>query len=143
MKTVEANDLDEVSKLCRASVFSTSKLLPNSKFLVELMSEGEESNFDPRTVFVARDVSNDQKLAALDELLESARLFDLVREKCRRRGKTPNECKILIKTNLSPTVQKEHKSYSDPEIVDHLVDVLKSDGFSPEIFETETMFLTF
>jgi uncharacterized protein (DUF362 family) len=143
MKKVEARNLDEVSRLCRASEFATSKLLPDGKFLVELMEEGEESGSDPRTVFVARDVSNDQKLAALDQLIESAGLFDLLTDKCQKQGKTPDQCKILIKTNLSPTVQKEHKSYTDPEIVDHLADVLESRGFSVEIFETETMFLTF
>ena len=77
MKKVEARDLDEVSRLCRASEFATSKLLPDGKFLVELMEEGEESGSDPRTVFVARDVSNDQKLAALD-VLSFGKVHDFV-----------------------------------------------------------------
>ena len=135
VEKIVATDLDGVSKACKRSIFCKSKIRPDGTFLVETTprSPGCKKD-DPRKVWMSTGVTEKAKFAALDGLLDKSGFHGVVKERCA--GK--KNCKIYIKTNFAPTTQKEFKSYTDPELVEHVADVLEKQGHDVTIFENET-----
>jgi uncharacterized protein (DUF362 family) len=94
------------------------------------MLVGEEETF----VSIVR---GQDKFAALDQVLEQAKFFDVL-ENCqkdsaeKKRGKERKEnFKIAIKPNFMMTYNKKDcTTYTDPELVEHLIDRLHEKGYT-------------
>ncbi len=83
-----------------------------------------------REVIVAA-IRNDQsKLAALDKVLDETGFDPVVKGRLTQTGKSRSDFLIVIKPNFMFAYNKEdHSTYTDPELVGHLVTRLRSRGF--------------
>jgi len=68
-----------------------------------------------KILYVEEGVDEDNQLEKLESLLSRSKFFQLV----------PKTGLICIKVNLAPASQKKYKYYTDPELVDHLVKLIK------------------
>jgi uncharacterized protein (DUF362 family) len=74
-------------------------------------------------------IKDPNKITALDAVLESTGFLDLVSKNCQASGKPKQEFSILIKPNFMFAYNKsDHTTYTDPELVHHLVKVLRDRG---------------
>ncbi len=106
---------------------ASGKICPALEENMDLMRlEAENST---RQVTVAS-IKDPDKTKALDAVLEKTGFFDLVASKLQISGKRPDEFSIVIKPNFMFAYNRDdHSTYTDPELVEHLVDVLRSSGF--------------
>lgn len=75
-------------------------------------------------------VRGDDKLALLDEVLERADLAGALARRLAETGRTPAALAIAIKPNLMFMYSEHDRStFTDPELVEHLVDWLRARGF--------------
>ena len=75
-------------------------------------------------------VKGDNKLKALQEVMEYSRFFNHIEESFKRSGKAREAFKIAIKPNFMVFLtMKDPSSYTDPELVDFLVERLLEKGF--------------
>lgn len=163
------SQLEDVSAECRKSLFCKSSVLPDGRFVVEtskydpecgitdpltnwiketafkenilLDKQFETSEYDqdcnitdPRTVWI-KETTDEEKINNLDILLEESGFFDVVDDKCKK----DKHCKIVVKANISSAMRLKNKQFTDPEIVDHIIDVLNEKGYeNTEIVESES-----
>jgi uncharacterized protein (DUF362 family) len=81
-----------------------------------------------RKVTVAA-INHPDKIQALDAALESTGFLDLVTGTWQASGKSKSEFAIVIKPNFMFAYnQSDHTTYTDPELVTHLVEVLRTRG---------------
>ncbi len=74
-------------------------------------------------------IKDQNKTKALDSVLEITGFFDLVVNKWQTSGKPKNEFSIVIKPNFMFAYNKsDHSTYTDPDLVRHLVEVLRDRG---------------
>ncbi|MEJ2673553.1 MAG: DUF362 domain-containing protein, partial [Deltaproteobacteria bacterium] len=93
---------------------------------MELMRLEKENSDETVTVAAIRDPD---KLKALDSVLETTGFLDLVNRKWQASGKSKAEFAIVIKPNFMFSYNKsDPTTFTDPELVRHLVEVLKTQG---------------
>jgi uncharacterized protein (DUF362 family) len=81
------------------------------------------------TAIVAAIKDND-KLRALDGAIEASRFFSVLDEAWQRSGKTREDFSIIIKPNFMFIYNvKDTSTYTDPELVEHLIDRIYDKGF--------------
>lgn len=74
-------------------------------------------------------IKDPDKIKALEAVLEITSFFDLVTSAWQASGKPKQEFSILIKPNFMFAYNKsDHTTYTDPELVHHLVKVLRNRG---------------
>jgi uncharacterized protein (DUF362 family) len=74
-------------------------------------------------------IKDPDKIKALDAALEKTSFLDLVTTACQDSGKSKAEFAIVIKPNFMFAYNKsDHTTYTDPELVAHLVQVLRTQG---------------
>lgn len=77
--------------------------------------------------------NEDDRLLALEKLLDRSKFWELVTSRCK------HDDAIVIKTNLAPASQKVYHYYTDPGLVDHAVELLNARGYSNvKIVEAQT-----
>jgi len=82
-------------------------------------------------------VSDDQKIDGLKELLDTSGFYDSLGDDCKDNKK---DCKIVIKPNISIATQKDTPNYTDPDLVNWLVDDLHDRGYETvRIVESNNM----
>jgi len=113
--------IEAVSRACKAAKWCKSKATGDGKFSVETWNGG---GADPRTVWI-EGATPTNKLDRLDDLLDKAGFFDDVQRACKEK----KTCRIAIKPNISVATFKEYKYYTDPGLVDHLVNRLNEMGY--------------
>lgn len=87
-----------------------------------------EAENSTRKVTVAA-IKHQDKMQALDSVLESTGFLDLVARSLQASGKSKAEFAIVIKPNFMFSYNKsDHTTYTDPELVAHLVQVLRTRG---------------
>lgn len=69
-----------------------------------------------KKLYVEEGVDEDNQIAKLESLLARSGFYKMI----------PEKGVICIKINLSPASQKKYKYYTDPELVDHLVKLIKT-----------------
>ena len=75
-------------------------------------------------------VKNENKLMALDQVLEITDFDSLLDEKLSETGRSKSEFQIAIKPNFMFAYNKRDRStYTDPELVDHLARRLRARGY--------------
>lgn len=75
-------------------------------------------------------VKGDDKLTALDEVLEKTAFFAAIEQRLAETGKTRETLRIIIKPNLMFMYSEQDRStFTDPELVEHLVDRLREAGY--------------
>jgi uncharacterized protein (DUF362 family) len=78
---------------------------------------------------VVASIKHPDKIQALDTVLETTGFLDLVAVKWQASGKPKDKFSIVIKPNFMFSYNKcDHTTYTDPELVTHLVDVLRTRG---------------
>jgi cholesterol oxidase len=93
---------------------------------MDLMRREAENSTKEVTVASIRDPD---KIKALDRVLTETKFLDLVTSAWQATGKPKEEFAILIKPNFMFAYNKsDHTTYTDPELVHHLVKVLKDRG---------------
>jgi uncharacterized protein (DUF362 family) len=89
----------------------------------------EPINSGSRATVVA--AKHDDSIAALDEVLERTEFFKILEDKFNKSGKSKDNFSIIIKPNFMFAYNKDdHTTYTDPKLVNHLVRVIKDEGFS-------------
>lgn len=86
-----------------------------------------------RTAEVAKVVvaKGDEKIAALDRVLEDTRFFEVLDQHYTKSRKSKADFLIAIKPNFMFAYHKKDIStYTDPEFVEHLIDRIAGQGFS-------------
>ena len=80
---------------------------------------------------IVASIKNDQdKFAALDEVLEQTKFYELVQERLAATGKAKADFSIVIKPNFMFAYNKRDRStFTDPELVGHLVKGLRAEGY--------------
>lgn len=87
-----------------------------------------EAENSAREVVVAS-IKHPDKLKALDSVLEVTGFLDLVKSKWRKSGKPKDEFTLVIKPNFMFAYNRlDHTTYTDPELVGHLVEVVRTRG---------------
>lgn len=87
-----------------------------------------EAENSSREVTVAA-IKEADKFTALDRVLEATGFLDLVTKHWQATGKAKQDFAILIKPNFMFAYnQSDHTTYTDPELVHHLVKVLRKQG---------------
>ncbi len=82
----------------------------------------------PTTVVVLK---GDDKFDLLDQVLAKTGFFDLLEKRCQDSGKSRETFAVVIKPNFMFThSQKDISTYTDPELVEHLIDRIAALGFS-------------
>ena len=93
---------------------------------MDLMRLGKENSTKKVTVASIRDRD---KFKALDAVLKETNFLKLVTAAQKASGKSEAEFAIVIKPNFMFAYNKsDHTTYTDPELVDHLVQVLRTQG---------------
>lgn len=94
---------------------------------MDLMNlEAEDSS---KQVTVAS-IRNPDAKAALDAVLQKTGFMDLVAKRLKASKKAKHAFSIVIKPNFMFAYNKcDHTTYTDPQLVEHLVDVLRKGGF--------------
>jgi uncharacterized protein (DUF362 family) len=88
----------------------------------------EAENSDKEVTVAA--IKDPDKFKALDSVLEITGFLNLVESRRQEFGKPRNEFAIAIKPNFMFAYNKrDHTTYTDPELVRHLVKVLRDSGF--------------
>lgn len=83
-----------------------------------------------KKVTVASVRNEESKFAALDEVLNETAFDELVEEQLAATGKTKADFSIVIKPNFMFAYNKRDRTtFTDPELVDHLVKRLRAAGF--------------
>ena len=89
-------------------------------------------------VFVQK-VNDTTKKEELLQLLDTSNFLSILNQKCNAKKKQKDACKIVIKSNIAPASQKNYHYYTDPELVDTIVDHLSKKGYKNiKIVESET-----
>lgn len=83
----------------------------------------ETSTFDQLRIW-AEPANRENKINALDNIIKKSQLFGLLR------NKIESDDLIAVKTNLATASQIDYHNYTDPVLVDHLVDVIENNGYS-------------
>jgi len=79
-----------------------------------------------RTATVAA-IRDESGVKALEMVLEQTGFWDLIKARLKKSGKTPSEFAIVIKPNFMFAYNiADHSTYTDPKLVQHLVDLLRS-----------------
>ena len=93
---------------------------------MDLMRLEAENSTQKVTVASIKDAD---KIKALDSVLDITKFLDLVKDKWQASGKPQSEFLIIIKPNFMFAYNKsDHTTYTDPELVSHLVEVLRDRG---------------
>jgi uncharacterized protein (DUF362 family) len=93
---------------------------------MDLMRLKAENSTKKVTVAAIKDPD---KIKALDAVLTKTGFLDLVTAACKASGKPKAEFAIVIKPNFMFAYNKsDHTTYTDPELVAHLVQVLRTQG---------------
>ena len=80
---------------------------------------------------VIASVKDDDKLRALQEVMEYSNFFDNLDESFKKSGKDKNTFTIVIKSNFMVFLtKKDPSSYTDPELIDFLVGKLLERGYT-------------
>lgn len=88
-----------------------------------------EAEDSPKKVIVAC-IKNQDKMAALDAVLEKTGFMKAVDKRLKDSRKPPDKFSIVIKPNFMFAYNVcDHTTYTDPELVEHLVGVLASGGY--------------
>jgi uncharacterized protein (DUF362 family) len=91
---------------------------------------------DPIKIFVAKNVTNDNKIDALEGILADSGFFGLLNSRL-----AGSNQQIVIKANIAPASQTNYHYYTDPALVNHLVGLLFQRGYeNVKIVESETNF---
>ena len=87
-------------------------------------------------------VENDNKIEALDSVIEESLFLQDVKETFKKSGKPKEEFKIVIKPNIMMFYHREHPHIAtDPELVEHLVKRITDDGYSKiNLVESRNMY---
>ena len=93
-------------------------------------------------VYVKSNVNEATKLTELDNLLKESEFWEDIERVCTEvKKQTKESCKIVIKPNISIASQKALQSYTDPMLVEHLVEELNQKGYNNAIIvESENMY---
>ena len=93
-------------------------------------------------VFVKKNITESMKFDEMDKLLVISGFWDDIDQVCTKvKKKTKSSCKVVIKPNISIASQKALKSYTDPMLVEHLMDELDKRGYkNAVIVESENMY---
>ena len=77
-------------------------------------------------------VRNDNKLAALEEMLEAAHFFDTLKVVRAASGKAKEDFLVVMKPNFMMTIRIEDPPvvYTDPELVEHWLRKLRDAGYT-------------
>jgi len=76
-------------------------------------------------------MKDDEKLSALEKVLEATHFFEIVEGKWRASGKKKEDFLMVIKSNFMMTYNREDKStYTDPELVEWLFNKLYARGYT-------------
>ena len=87
---------------------------------------------------VIASVKDDDKLRALQEVMEYSNFFDNLDESFKKSGKDKDKFKVVIKPNFMVFLTKKDPSnFTDPQMVDFLVEKLLENGFS-DIYVVES-----
>lgn len=82
----------------------------------------------PMDVYITK---NEDKFAALDDVLERAKFFELLDRKFAASGKSKADYLIIIKPNLMFMYSEiDRSTFTDPALIEHLVDRIAEKGFS-------------
>jgi uncharacterized protein (DUF362 family) len=82
-------------------------------------------------------IKDESKLLALQSVLEQTKFWDILQEKCANKRKSPADLSIVIKPNFMFAYNwQDFTTYTDPELVEHLVELLRERGFT-NIFVVE------
>jgi len=99
--------------------------------LEEAMDTVRREPIDCTRETVVASIRGDDKLAALDEALQSARFWESLDAGVAASGKTKQEFSVVIKPNFMFAYNRaDHTTYTDPGLVDALVARLRAHGFS-------------
>lgn len=75
-------------------------------------------------------IKGDNKYKVLDEALESTGFFKVLEKRFQETGKTREKFSVVIKPNfMFMHAKKDISSYTDPELVEYLIDRIVSRGF--------------
>jgi uncharacterized protein (DUF362 family) len=86
-------------------------------------------NSDKKALVVS--IKNDDKFAALDRVLVETGFDELLEKQRTRSGKSKQAFSIVIKPNFMFSYDKnDHSTFTDPELVAHLVQRLRRSGYS-------------
>jgi uncharacterized protein (DUF362 family) len=144
---IHARNLKEVEKAAKTSEFSKSSIHLERKqghkeksFIVQVWKGEKGSPDDPRRVFALEHVNEKNKIAKLKELLNKSGFFKNLKNKCKQDKKEKKNYKIIIKPNIMIATQKAIQNYTDPALVDWLVDDLNKKGYkNVRIVESENL----
>lgn len=82
----------------------------------------------PTTVVVA---TGDDKFGLLDEVLEKSKFFEILNRKFEESGKSKEDFSVIIKPNfMFMHSKKDISTYTEPELVEALVDRIVGKGFT-------------
>ena len=92
------------------------------------LMRGVEAENSTKKVTVAA-IKHPNKINALDSVLETTGFLDLVNAAWQTSGKSKAEFAIVIKPNFMFSYNKsDHTTFTDPELVAHLVQMLRTSG---------------
>lgn len=92
-------------------------------------------------VYVQKNVTLENKLPAMETLLEESEFWSDIAAQCAQKRKSASTCKIVIKPNISIASQKALPSYTDPQLVNHLTSMLRARGYQQiDVVESENMY---
>lgn len=82
-------------------------------------------------------ITHDDKIAALETVLQQTDFWDILDTACKKKGKTRAEFSIIIKPNFMFAYNvADHTTYTDPELVEHLTRMLAQAGYA-KVFVVE------
>jgi uncharacterized protein (DUF362 family) len=76
-------------------------------------------------------IHDENKLGALDQVLEETGFYDILERKWKGSGKKKEDFLIAVKPNFMMTYNKiDESTYTDPELVEHLLNELHKGGYT-------------
>jgi uncharacterized protein (DUF362 family) len=136
-KIVKVKDVD--GKSVRALITSVNpiNLFPinsTKETSVAVLTYKDTSAYDgsaPSKETVAAIYNSEEKYVLLDEIIEESYFFDVLERKFNESGKSKTDFSIIIKPNFMFMYSIEDRTtFTDPELVEHLVKRLRERGFA-------------
>ena len=116
-----------------SGLLAKESLLARPRFFREVTLYSEDrahAMWQGKGPFTVASVKDPDKRKALDQVLETARFFEVVARREKETGKDKASLRIVIKPNLMFMYSEEDRStFTDPELVEHLVDRLYERGY--------------
>ncbi len=128
-----------------SGILAKEKLFAKPRFFTEDPTYALKKGHHMFTGKASMDVyltKDEDKFAALDDVLLRAKFFELLEAKCEASGKSKADFRIIIKPNLMFMYSEiDRSTFTDPALVEHLVDRIAERGFkSIKVVEAQSAY---